>query len=168
MLLPQHTAPLPLRNCGMAWVGRALKLILFQPPWHRQRHLPLEQLAPSPVQPGCEHFQGWFQGAHQGQVQGSADLQPVPLLQPQIKPFLCLFGLSSPNYPCVPGLLHSGSSSHSLSCGYSKKNECLCSNIECFLIPGAGSKGKTMHHPAVLFIPPVDSQGILPPPPPPP
>lgn len=94
-----------------------------------------------------------------------------------MKPFVCLFGLCSSKYPCVPlpplsqaaaphaprtlhsqlltGLLHSGSLSHSPSCGYSKKNTCLRSNIESLLIPGAGSKGKTLHHPVLLFIPPM-------------
>lgn len=143
--------------------------------FHGQGHLPLEQAAPSPIQPGCENFQGWIQGIHQGQVQGSTDLQPVPLLQPQIKPFLCLSGLCSSKFPCVllpplsqaaaphalrtlysqllTGLLLSGSLSHSPSSHYSKKNICLGSNTKCLLIPRAGSKGKTLHHPVLLFIP---------------
>jgi len=33
-----------------------LKIIWFQPPCHRQGHLPPDQVDHSPVQPGLEHF----------------------------------------------------------------------------------------------------------------
>jgi len=35
-----------------------LKIIWFQPPWRGQRHLPLDQVAQSPIQPGLEQCQG--------------------------------------------------------------------------------------------------------------
>ena len=34
------------------------KIISFQPPCYRQGHLPLDQVAHSPIQPGLECFQG--------------------------------------------------------------------------------------------------------------
>jgi len=48
-----------------------LKIILFQAPCHGQGHLPLDQVAQSPMQPGLEHFQGG--GIH------SSSGQPVPV-----------------------------------------------------------------------------------------
>jgi len=36
---------------------RPSKFISFQPPCHGQRHLSLDQVAQSPVQPGLEHLQ---------------------------------------------------------------------------------------------------------------
>jgi len=41
---------------------RTWKIIQFQPPCHRQGHLPPDQGAPSAVQPGLEHCQGWGTG----------------------------------------------------------------------------------------------------------
>ena len=35
-----------------------LKIIQFQPPYYRQGHLPLDQVAQSPIQSGLECFQG--------------------------------------------------------------------------------------------------------------
>ena len=42
------------------WFGLegTLKITYFQPLCHGQGHLPLDQVAQSPVQPGLEHFQG--------------------------------------------------------------------------------------------------------------
>jgi len=34
-----------------------LKIIWFQPPCHKQGHLPLDQVAQSSIQHGLEHFQ---------------------------------------------------------------------------------------------------------------
>jgi len=54
------------------WVGLegTLKIVLFQPPCHDQGHLPLDQVAQNPIQPGLEHFLGG--GSH------SFSGQPVP------------------------------------------------------------------------------------------
>ncbi|XP_061317325.1 keratinocyte-associated protein 3 isoform X2 [Pezoporus flaviventris] len=57
-------------NHRMVWVGRDLKAHPVPTPCHRQGHLPIDQVAPSPVQPGLEHCQGW--GSH------SFSGQPVP------------------------------------------------------------------------------------------
>uniref|UniRef100_A0A672TM59 Uncharacterized protein n=1 Tax=Strigops habroptila TaxID=2489341 RepID=A0A672TM59_STRHB len=54
----------------MVCVGRDLKAHPVPVPCHGQGHLPLDQVAPSPVQPGLEHCQGW--GSH------SFSGQPVP------------------------------------------------------------------------------------------
>jgi len=35
-----------------------LQIIQFQPPCHGQGHLPLDQVAQSPIQPGLGHCQG--------------------------------------------------------------------------------------------------------------
>jgi len=42
------------------WFGLegTFKIVLFQPPCYRQGHLPLDQVAQSPIQPGLEHLQG--------------------------------------------------------------------------------------------------------------
>jgi len=42
------------------WFGLegTLKIILFLPPCHGQGHIPLDQVAQSPIQPSLEHFQG--------------------------------------------------------------------------------------------------------------
>ena len=55
------------------WFGLegTLKIIWFQPPCHGQGHLPLDQVAQSPIQPGLEHCQGW--GSH------NFPGQPVPM-----------------------------------------------------------------------------------------
>jgi len=55
----------------MVWVGRNLKDYLVQPPCHGQGHLPLDQVAQSPIQPGLEHCQG--EGSH------NFSGQPVPV-----------------------------------------------------------------------------------------
>jgi len=45
-------------NHGMVWVGRDLIDHLVPTPCHGQVHLPLDQAAQSPVQPGLGHCQG--------------------------------------------------------------------------------------------------------------
>ena len=57
----------------MAWVGRDLKDHLVQPRCHKQGHLPLDQVAQSPVQPGLGMLPGI--GSH------SFSGQPVPNLK---------------------------------------------------------------------------------------
>jgi len=57
----------------MVWVGRDLKDQLIPTPCHGQGHLPPDQVAPSPIQPGLECFQGW--GIH------SFFGQPAPVPQ---------------------------------------------------------------------------------------
>ena len=44
----------------MEWFGLegTFKTIEFQPPFWRQGHLPLDQVAQSSIQPGLEHLQG--------------------------------------------------------------------------------------------------------------
>ena len=66
------------------WLGLegTLKLIQFQPPCHGQGHLPLDQVAQSPVQPGVEHCQGGCSHSFSG--------QPVPVPHhPHSEDFLC-------------------------------------------------------------------------------
>jgi len=48
------------------WFGLegTLKIIWFQPPCHKQGHLPLDQVAQSSIQPGLEHFQGGGTSGH--------------------------------------------------------------------------------------------------------
>ena len=43
------------------WFGLegSLKIIWFQPPCHGQGHLPLDQVAESPIQTGLECIKGW-------------------------------------------------------------------------------------------------------------
>ena len=52
----------------MIWVGRDIVDHLAPTLHHGQGHLPLDQVAQSPVQPGLEHFQGGdiliFSGQH--------------------------------------------------------------------------------------------------------
>ncbi|NXN59955.1 POGZ protein, partial [Rynchops niger] len=48
-----------------------LKIIQFHPPCHGQGHLPLDQVAQSPIQPGLKTFQGWGFHPRSG--------QPVPV-----------------------------------------------------------------------------------------
>lgn len=44
----------------MVWIGRDLKDHKAPTPQcYRQGHLPLEQVAHSPIQLGLEHLQGW-------------------------------------------------------------------------------------------------------------
>ena len=58
-----------------------MKIIWFQPRCHGQGHLPLDQVAQSPIQPGVEQFNGW--GIH------SLSGQPVPVPHhPQSEEFL--------------------------------------------------------------------------------
>jgi len=45
-------------NHRMVWIGRDLWHHLLPPPCYRQGHLPLAQVAHSPIQPGLECFQG--------------------------------------------------------------------------------------------------------------
>ena len=53
------------------WLEGTLRITWLQPPCYRQGHLPLDQVAYSPIQPGLECFQGG--GIHK--VTG----QPVPV-----------------------------------------------------------------------------------------
>jgi len=55
------------------WFGLegTLKIISFQPPCHGQGHLPVDQVAQSPVQPGLEHCQGG--GSHSSSAQQGCD-----------------------------------------------------------------------------------------------
>jgi len=58
--------------CGhriMEWFGLegASKTIWFQPPCHRQGHLPPDQSAEGPIQPGLEHCQGGGSHSFSGQ-----------------------------------------------------------------------------------------------------
>ena len=62
------------RNCWgddriIEWFGLqgTLKIIWFQPPWHGQGHLPLDQVAQSPNQLGLECFQGGGSHSFSGQ-----------------------------------------------------------------------------------------------------
>lgn len=41
----------------MGWVGRALKITLFQPPSWNKGHLSLDLFAHPPIQPDLEDFQ---------------------------------------------------------------------------------------------------------------
>jgi len=52
------------------WFGLevTLKISWFQPPCHEQGHLPLDQVAQSPIQPGLEHFQGGASTASLGNL----------------------------------------------------------------------------------------------------
>jgi len=43
----------------MVWIGRDPKIIYLQPPSNELRHLPLDQVSQSPIQPALSHFQGW-------------------------------------------------------------------------------------------------------------
>ena len=48
------------RDCRIIeWFGLegTIKIIQFQPPHYRQGHLPLDQVAQSPIQPGLECLQ---------------------------------------------------------------------------------------------------------------
>jgi len=65
------------------WFGLegTLKIIWFQPPCHKQGHLPLDEVAQSSIPPGLEHCQGG--GSH------SCSGQPIPVFHhPQTKEFL--------------------------------------------------------------------------------
>lgn len=46
------------QNHWMVWLGKELKIVQLQAPWHSKGHLSLEQVAQSPIQPGFEHFLG--------------------------------------------------------------------------------------------------------------
>ena len=52
----------------MVWVGRELKDLLVPTPCHGQGHLPLDQAAESPVQPGLEHFREGASAASLGNL----------------------------------------------------------------------------------------------------
>jgi len=68
----------------MVWVGRDLIDHLVPTPLHGEGHLPLDQVAQSPVQPGLEPFQAW--GIH------SFSGRPVPVAHhPQCKEFFSYF-----------------------------------------------------------------------------
>ena len=75
----------------MVWVGRDLKDHLVPTPCHGQRHLPLDQGAQSPIQPGLEHCQGW--GTH------SCSGQPVQRLTSlTVKSFFLISNLNLPSF----------------------------------------------------------------------
>ena len=64
----------------LGWKG-SLKIMQFQPPCYSQGHLPLDQVAQSPIQPGPECFQG-------GGIQNLTG-KPVPVSHhPHFKLFL--------------------------------------------------------------------------------
>ena len=52
----------------MVWVEKDFKDHLVQLPCHVQGHLPLDQVAQSPVIPGLEHVQGWGIHTFSGQL----------------------------------------------------------------------------------------------------
>ena len=54
-------------NHRMAWVGRDLKDPLAPAPCPGQGPLPPAQAAPSPIQPGLGHCQGWGSHSSSGQ-----------------------------------------------------------------------------------------------------
>ncbi|KAM4790430.1 uncharacterized protein ACIQIH_003598 isoform 1-T1 [Cyanocitta cristata] len=53
--------PRALSEIITEWFGfeGTLRIIEFQPPYHGQGHLPLHQIAQSPIQPDLQHFQEW-------------------------------------------------------------------------------------------------------------
>jgi len=51
----------------MVWVGRDLKSHLVPIPCHEQGHLPPEQVAQSPIQPGLEHCRAGGSHSFSGQ-----------------------------------------------------------------------------------------------------
>ena len=53
------------------WLEGTFKIIQLQPPYYRQGHLPLDQVAESPIQPSLDCFQG-------GGIHGLSG-QPVPV-----------------------------------------------------------------------------------------
>ena len=72
----------------IVWVGRNLKAPNSASPCHGQGHLTLAQAAPSPVQPGLGHFQGWSSHGcsvpeasppSQGRISSQHPTQPCPL-----------------------------------------------------------------------------------------
>ena len=67
------TGALLSQNHRMVWVGRDLKDHLIPAPCHEQGHLPLHQVAQSPIQPGLGHCQGGGRHSFSG--------QPVPVPQ---------------------------------------------------------------------------------------
>ena len=70
----KYTAKGNSQNHGIIeWFGldETLKITSFQPPCHGQEHLPLDQVAERPIEPGPEHCQGG--GSH------SFSGQPVPV-----------------------------------------------------------------------------------------
>ena len=58
------------QNHRLVWVGRDLKAHPVPALCHGQGHLPLDQVAQSPIQPGLDHCQGWDSHSFSG--------QPVP------------------------------------------------------------------------------------------
>jgi len=86
-LLALKTSGLPLKlhlfHRIVEWfvLEGTLQTIQFQPPCHQQGHLPPDQVAQSPIQPGLENCQGG--GSH------SCSEQPVPVARhPHSKEFL--------------------------------------------------------------------------------
>jgi len=71
-------------------------MTLFHPPSHGQGHLPLDQVAQSPVQPGLEHFQGGDSHSFSG--------QPVPVFHhPHGEEFFFLISnLNLPSFSLEP------------------------------------------------------------------
>ncbi|KAK4827689.1 hypothetical protein QYF61_020823 [Mycteria americana] len=63
------------------WFGLegTLKIIFFQPTCHGPGHLPLDQVAQSPIQPGLECFQRWGIHSFSGQPVPSLAITPHPI-----------------------------------------------------------------------------------------
>ena len=64
--MASHYQRAGLKHGIMGWVAGTLKPIQSHP-CHGQGHLPLSQGAPSPIQPGLGHLQGWGSNLCQGQ-----------------------------------------------------------------------------------------------------
>jgi len=64
------------QNHRMVWVGRDLTYHLVPTPCHGQGHLPLDQVAQSPIQPGLDHCQGG--GSHSFSVKTNKEKTPNP------------------------------------------------------------------------------------------
>jgi len=71
MVESMQKAPIPHRIIEQFGLEGTLQIIKFQPPCHGQGHLPLDQVAQSPIQPGLEHCQGGDSHSFSG--------QPVPV-----------------------------------------------------------------------------------------
>ena len=90
----EHGTPLSWFH-RMVWVGRGLYDHPVPTPCYRQGHLPLDQVAQSPIQPGLECFQGG--GIH------NLTGQPVPVSHYPYhkKPFCLYISFSLKPFPLV-------------------------------------------------------------------
>ncbi|KAK4821027.1 hypothetical protein QYF61_012113 [Mycteria americana] len=66
-------------NHRMVWVGRDLTDHPVPTPCHGQGHLPPDQVAQSPIQPGLEHCQGWGIRSFSGQPVPFKAITPRPI-----------------------------------------------------------------------------------------